>query len=94
MQTYEKWLDPETLKLTSIPGKESQTKQQALLSLLKGIFQPLLAAIICRDQIRIWQTSDRYGKTLWHAYDPATGRSTSVATEDEMRVWIEQRYYQ
>ncbi|MDF0556923.1 hypothetical protein [Kamptonema sp. UHCC 0994] len=93
MQTSQKWLDPETLKLTSIPGKESQTKHQPLLSLLKRIFEPLVAAMIRRDEFRIWQTSDRYGNTLWHAYDPATGRSTSVATEEEMRVWIEKRYY-
>ena len=93
MQTSEKWLDPEKLKFTSIPGKESQTKHPPLLSLLKRIFEPLLAAIICRDELRLWQTSDRYGNTLWHAYDPATGRSTSAVTEDEMRIWIEQRYY-
>jgi len=93
MQTYEKWLDPETLKRTSISGKGSKTKQQVLLSLLNKIFKSFLAIAIDHNQLQVWQTLDRCGNTWWYACDPVTGRSTCVATEDEMRVWIEQRYY-
>jgi len=32
-----------------------------------------------------------FGNTWWNAYDPA-GRSVSLASEAEMRIWIEKRY--
>ena len=57
------------------------------------MWQHLLAILIKDNDLQIWQTSDSFGNNWWHAYDPATGRSTSVDSEADMRVWIEQRYY-
>lgn len=40
----------------------------------------------------VWKTRD-HGHTAWHAYDPNTGNSADFASEGEVRVWLEERYY-
>jgi hypothetical protein len=40
----------------------------------------------------IWKTRS-HGHILWHTYDPDTGESADFASEDEVRIWIENRYY-
>ncbi|MGE5660110.1 MAG: hypothetical protein ACM37W_26270 [Actinomycetota bacterium] len=58
-----------------------------------AVWQVLATILTSNNQLRIWQTRDRFGNTWWHACDPTTGRSACVATEDELRLWVEQRYY-
>lgn len=62
-------------------------------SFLNKIWQSLVKVIISGKELRVWQ-NDRSGNTEWHAYDPATGRSACLASDAEMRIWIEQQYYQ
>ena len=64
-----------------------------LLSRLKVIWQWMVQVFVGSNELRTWQTYDRYGNNWWHAYDPVTGRYTSVDSEAELRVWIEQHYY-
>ncbi|WP_445313180.1 hypothetical protein [Microcoleus vaginatus] len=71
-----------------------QQKGPFLFSAINQIRQFLLYLISSEDELRIWQTCDRYGNTWWHGCDRATGRSTCVATDDEMRAWIDRRYCQ
>jgi len=42
----------------------------------------------------LWKTTDSTGQVTWNAYDPKTGRSAQYLSEHEMRVWLEERYYQ
>lgn len=77
-----------------IAWNQDQPQAESLkLPGLKGFFQRLLQFFVGANDLRIWQTSDRLGHKWWHAYDPATGRRTSVDSETEMRAWIEQHYY-
>ncbi|MFB2934899.1 hypothetical protein ACE1B6_06435 [Aerosakkonemataceae cyanobacterium BLCC-F154] len=46
------------------------------------------------SELKVWQSRDRKGHTCWNAYDPTTGKSISLDSEAEMRMWIEERYYQ
>lgn len=60
--------------------------QQAAQSFLKycvGSSEPTIAA-----------RRDRQGNQYFTAYDPVDGRHHSFASELELRVWLEQRYYQ
>lgn len=41
----------------------------------------------------VWQSHDRTGTVIWHAYDPLTNRAFACPSEDEMRQWLEERYY-
>ncbi|MCA1993165.1 MAG: hypothetical protein LDL41_14180, partial [Coleofasciculus sp. S288] len=62
-------------------------------SVLKKALQRFVEFFSSGHELRIWTTTDHYGNTYWHAYDPVTGKSTHLSSEDEMRVWIERRYY-
>lgn len=64
-----------------------------IISALKRISEYLRESIVGRNELRVWQTSDHFGNQRWHAYDPVTGRHTTVNSEAELRAWIERRYY-
>lgn len=87
-------LDTEKLEFNFSQAGQKQVKQSKLFSALKRIWFDLLATLTKGNELEIWQTSDRFGNTWWHAYNPANGRSTTLATEAEMRVWIEESYHQ
>lgn len=70
-----------------------QTKKLRLLSGLNTILQRLRKVFFESNDLRIWQTYDRYGHNWWHAYDPLTNRYTCVKSEEEMLIWIEKHYY-
>jgi hypothetical protein len=40
----------------------------------------------------IWQTTDRYGNLWWRAYDPVTGQTSYLSSEDEVLMWLDQRH--
>jgi hypothetical protein len=53
----------------------------------------LVQALTTQEQIRIW-TSHDHDQTFWHVRDPFTGKQHLFASEQALRVWLEQRYYQ
>jgi hypothetical protein len=91
-QLYQK-----TLRFVSSGGRAKSAQQYqrvSIFSAINKIFQSWLAAASSENEVRIWQTCDRYGNTWWHGCDRATGCSTCVATDDEMRAWLDRRYCQ
>ena len=80
-------------RLEAIYNRDRQVKILKFLLGIKKIVQLLNKAFIGSNELRVWQTYDRYGNNWWHAYAPLTGRYTCVESEAEMRVWIEKRYY-
>ncbi|MEP6517128.1 hypothetical protein NDI35_13440 [Microcoleus vaginatus FACHB-2002] len=97
MSTYKSRIHPRIMSFFSIADQAKPSEQQKgpfLFSAINQIRQFLLYLISSEDELRIWQTCDRYGNTWWHGCDRATGRSTCVATDDEMRAWIDRRYCQ
>ncbi|MBE9192023.1 hypothetical protein IQ230_17025 [Gloeocapsopsis crepidinum LEGE 06123] len=61
---------------------------------MKSIWQQVVNYLNAKNELQVWQSSDRNGRTWWNAYDPITGRKTKRDSESEMRTWIEKRYYQ
>lgn len=53
----------------------------------------LVDGVVRYPEVRVWQRRDRLGHVGWHGYDPTTGDYVCFGTEDEIRSWIEQRYY-
>ncbi len=54
----------------------------------------LLAAFGPRStEPRIWTRTDHLGQTWWYARDPITDQRLTQASEAEVRVWLESRYY-
>jgi len=65
----------------------------SIVPALKKIVQRLTESFISSNELRIWKTYDRLGNNWWHAHDRLTGRHTSVDSEEKLRIWIEERYY-
>ena len=105
MSTCRNRLDTPTMKVVSMADRAKPSEKQkgrwrralagaTVFWAIDQIGQFFLSVIAGEDSLRIWQTSDRDGNTWWHGCDRATGRSTCVATEDEMRAWLDRRYCQ
>lgn len=77
-------------RLSSQPA----TTSFSLFNKTKAIGQRFVGILTCNYELQVWQKTDRYGNNYWQAKDPKTGKSTSLGSEAEMRIWIEQRYYQ
>jgi len=86
--------DRESLEILLKETEQEPTKKSALFSRLNSIWQHLVESLIQGQELKIWQSTDRFGNTHWYAYDPMTSSSVTRDSEAEMRVWVEQRYYQ
>jgi hypothetical protein len=71
---------------------EPNFPKNKLVSIINSIGQRLVAVMAKEQELQVWQSSDRSGKTWWHGYDPVTGRSVCRDSEAEMRIWLEERY--
>lgn len=63
--------------------------RQALSDVVQGALRFMTNA---NDEPHIWMSRDNHGVTHWNAYDPLTNRRLSAATENEVLVWLEERY--
>jgi hypothetical protein len=61
---------------------------QSTFSLIWDIVFSLLS-----DEPKIWQGRDRFGKLYWRVYDPSRDRSITFTSEQEVREWLDQRFY-
>jgi hypothetical protein len=50
-------------------------------------------ALIGSSDPFIWQKIARHGNTWWMIDDPLTGNRFHALSEEEVRAWIDQRYY-
>lgn len=71
---------------------ERSYTQSALTDNWKQRWQRFLDAIAGYSEPYVWHESNQHGEVLWQAYDPVSDRSFA-GSEEEMRRWIEQRYY-
>lgn len=67
--------------------------KSTIISALKAGLEHLMDFLKLSDEPRIWKTTDRDGNTVWRAYDPVSDRAIRLDSEDEIRAWIERRYY-
>ena len=86
-------LNQNSVEVLLAQGNQSQVKESTFVSGLKQVLHYLVKAFVGGNELRIWQTYDNFGNNRWHAFDPVTGRHTSLDSEAEMRVWIERHYY-
>lgn len=61
---------------------------------LSRMGQSLLQTLYSSSEPHISVRRDRIGNTFFIAYDPFTQANYTFTTERELRVWLDQRYYQ
>lgn len=78
-----------------VPGSPAvNVSFSGFIGIAKRFCQALIGKFSGDQELKVWETADSAGRKLWHAYDPISGRLICTETEAEMRVWLEQRYYQ
>lgn len=87
-----KWKTYQELELISSSTSESENTKVTIFSWLDGIWKFLVTFLAQRNHLKIWQTNDRKGNTLWHIYNPATGQVETLSSEAEVRMWIDRSY--
>ena len=45
------------------------------------------------NELRIWQRTSN-GRPIWFAHDPITNRTRSFTSEQDVRQWLDNRYYE
>ncbi len=71
---------------------EAERSKPTLRTRLENIWQSLIERLTALPELRVWHTYDNEGNIWWSAHNPKTGRSICQISEEQMRVWIEQRY--
>ena len=61
---------------------------------LSPMVRGLLAYLCGSTDLSVTVKRDRSGHRVFLAYDPVTQQRHSFSSEQELRVWIDQRYYQ
>ncbi|MBD1910814.1 MULTISPECIES: hypothetical protein [unclassified Leptolyngbya] len=83
-QSLEQLLSPTTA--AHYPNRAKQAWLQPLLTKLLNFFTG-------NQSVCIEQRRDRNGNSFWYAYDPATRSHHQFDTEQEVRIWLDQRFY-
>lgn len=93
--TAKKFSSFDVLEIKTISHKSAQSTKDLLVhgsAWVKSLGNSLLHFLTAEPELKVWQKTDSSGHSYWCAYDPYTQRSTTQATESEMRAWIEDRY--
>ncbi|AFY90329.1 MAG: hypothetical protein CLLPBCKN_008036 [Chroococcidiopsis cubana SAG 39.79] len=80
------------MKTSVLPTQKTKISL-LLIESFKAIIEKLIQALTRSHELQVWRKKDRNGNAYWQAFDPKTRKSTSLSSEAEMRIWIEQRYY-
>ncbi|MEM6447909.1 MAG: hypothetical protein AAFY57_15670 [Cyanobacteria bacterium J06642_2] len=68
--------------------------QQTPLTALQQVGKICAALFLGNPEPRIWKIMRADGTTHWRIYDPTSDRRHSFSSENEVRAWLERRYYQ
>lgn len=109
MRTQKQWLEYKQLEQIPLTVAETQQLNQEKsgqkfreksgraihpITWLKQIWQPIARMLESNTEPYVWKTYDQMGNPIWHAHDPVTGQESEWISEDDLRVWLEERYYQ
>ncbi len=62
-----------------------------LKSLLSDIWDTISTPAL--NEPHVWQRRDRFGQIYWQVYDPIRDRTLTFDSEEEVRYWLDQRFY-
>ncbi|MEC4986278.1 MAG: hypothetical protein SAJ37_06645 [Oscillatoria sp. PMC 1068.18] len=57
------------------------------------VWEYFLKITVRSSEPRIYEKQNSQGKIYWQVYDPVTNFCGSFASENEVRIWLEKRYY-
>jgi hypothetical protein len=78
----------------SVSNQSPKGKRPQMGEKLNSLWQAMLAHLKVSSEPQVWQSRNATGETVWNAYNPTTGQSIDQVSEQEVRVWLEERHYQ
>lgn len=83
----------ENLVKPTLGSRIHSPNHNGLRQALKQLGDRTMRFFTGQNELRIWQRS-RNGQPLWFAHDPVTNRTRSFHSEQDVRTWLDQRYYE
>jgi len=80
------------MRTSTLPAQKSKISP-SLFEKLQRVCRAAIHTLARGHELQVWCKKDRNGNVYWQAFDPKTHKFTSLSSEAEMRIWIEQRYY-
>lgn len=76
--------------------EESRPVKQTSIKLpgLEQLWNSVLGMLIRSSEPKIYQKHDHNGNLYFQVYDPIAHQTSTFSSEQEVRVWLDQRYYQ
>ena len=101
MRTQKQWLEYKKLELIPLEPIEEKwlSRHQNSFDLqlahwLEQIWLSLGKVFEVSSEPQVWKTYDFKGNPIWHTHDPMTGESGDWISEEDVRIWLEERYNQ
>jgi hypothetical protein len=92
MQTQRQWLNYQELELIATPESNVSCQTWTVRSRLAAIWHGLQSIFAGNAQVRIRLITDASGQCWWNVYDPSTHQSAQLASEAELRTWLDKRF--
>lgn len=81
---------PQTTEISAKSEKSCSDFRQKLLRIIKTyILNPLLTG----SEPKIIEKTDKIGNLFWQVYDPVSGDRKKLVSVQEVREWLDNRYY-
>jgi hypothetical protein len=78
----------------AVQSKLGEQKTATLVAKLDRIWRGLIESIIAVNELKIYSLKSRSGSAYWALHDQISGRRVFFASEQEVRAWLDRRYYQ
>ncbi|PSB32211.1 hypothetical protein [Stenomitos frigidus] len=82
----------QALELFSTSEPNPVQPQLTLGMWLREMWQDLMDVVTYKPELKVWQSVDRSGNLWWNGYNPATGDSVVLESEQEVRIWLAQSF--
>lgn len=98
MRTLDQQLNYEQLELIARhPTPRVPAIAKRATSFFQFLCQSAIHQLTRRNEPRIWtstiKSGPQTGQKMWHLYDPITQQRQTMASEQEVRHWLDTRYY-
>jgi GTP-binding protein EngB required for normal cell division len=74
--------------------KSDKLAKSGFASKLNQIWNEIVKLMSTRNEITIDSLKDKSGNMYWRIQDSISGRRVFFGTEQEVRAWLDRRYYQ
>jgi hypothetical protein len=86
-------LDQQRLRLEALLQAEGCPSTEGVRQRVSTILCRLGRLLLHDNELRVWQRTYQ-GRTIWYAHDPLNNRARRFYSEQELRFWLENRYYE